>query len=860
MSDFEHVNVVIVNSPVVITSGPESSTVTEQDNTTGSAAPDTTPTTPAGTLNFTDADTGDTHTVAVTLASTSDTVPAATQADLANAVTTVLHDSTGTGNGSIDWNFAIPDKDLDYLSAGQTLTVDYNVKVSDGPTSSTQTVEVVITGANDAVAITSGPESASLTEQPNTVGSPTPDTTPVQTLAFADPDLADTHSVSVALDSAVWSANPDFVPADTLNDLQTAIATTLHDSTGTGHGGIDWNFTLPDKDLDFLNAGDTLTMTYDITVSDGTTTSTQQVTVTATGTADPSLVLPASADAFDSPFTDAGNVVVVGNAITDPGDQPGDASTTLAITAVNGSSANVDTFINTTYGQLFVDSSGFYEFVANGAFDQLTPSDNPTETFNITVTNSLGQDYNTTLTVNIHGADDAPIVTSADVVGSVTEDAGPALLTNGGFETGDLTGWTVTDPANDIHAEFLGLGGPFGNYSAVLRPDGGIGTETLSQDVATTAGTHYLVSFTVFGDPESGSNEFVASWNGVNLLDLVNNTGGPVTYTFDVVGDGSSDPLHFTYADDGNGIILDNVSVASQTSPPTESTNGHIAFTDVETGDTHTVSATPDGAGYVGTFTVDPVTESSGTGSTDWHFTVNNADIQFLSQGQVLTQTYDVAIADENGAITHQDIAVAITGTNDPTTAVGETVVTDAGANGTVDIPTWALTANDTDPDTADHLSISHIVSASGGATSNNSTDVFFFDELDAGRLVRLPDHRRHRHQQHGDRDRRQRRHQRHDADGGRKRQFDPDRHQRHRIVAGRRRQRHPDRKLRQPYDVRRRRQRYVCLPQLDRRSGHHHRLQQHDPARPHRRLGKRIWRRADRRHGRIVDLRNVER
>jgi VCBS repeat-containing protein len=726
------VTILGTNHPVIITSGPESSTVAEQDNTTGSAAPDTTPTTPAGTLNFTDADTGDTHTVAVTLASTSSSVPAATQTDLASAVTTMLHDSTGTGNGSIDWNFAIPDNDLDFLSAGQTLTVDYNVKVSDASTNSTQTVELVITGSNDPVAITSGPESAALTEQPDTVGSPTPDTTPVQTLAFTDVDLADSHSVSVALDSAVWSANPDFVPADTLNDLQTAIVTALHDSTGSGTGSIDWNFSLPDKDLDFLNAGDTLTMTYDITVSDGATTSTQQVTVTATGTADPSLVNPASTDVFDSPFTDAGNPVAFGNAITDPGDQPGDASTTLSITAVNGSSANVDTFINGAYGQLLVESNGFYEYVANTALDQLTPSDNPTEVFNITVTNSIGQNYDTTLTFNFHGADDLPVVTSADVVGSVTEDAGPALLTNGDFETGDLTGWAGTGA--DIDAEFLGLGGPFGNYSAVLRPPGGVGTETLTQDAATTNGTHYLVTFTVFGDVESSSNEFIASWNGVNLLDLVNNNdAGPHTYTFDVVGNGSSEPLSFTYDDDGTGFILDNVSVASQTGPATESTNGHIAFTDVETGDTHTVSATPDGAGYVGTFTVDPVTESPGTGSTDWHFTVNNADIQFLSQGQVLTQTYDVAIADENGAITHQDIAVAITGTNDPTTAVGETVVTDAGANGTVDIPSWALTANDVDPDTADHLSISHIVSASGGATSNNSTDVLFFDDSTPG-------------------------------------------------------------------------------------------------------------------------------
>ena len=92
----------------------------------------------------------------------------------------------------------------------------------------------------------------------------------------------DTHSVSVALNCAVWSAS-DFVPGDTLADLQDGVATALHDSTGSGAGGIDWTFAIQDKDLDFLGAGETLTVTYDVTVCDGITTSTQQVTVTATG-------------------------------------------------------------------------------------------------------------------------------------------------------------------------------------------------------------------------------------------------------------------------------------------------------------------------------------------------------------------------------------------------------------------------------------------------------------------------------------------------------------------------------------------------------------------------------------------------
>ena len=156
------------NHPVVITSGPESASVAELDNTTGSSAIDTTATIPAGTLNFSDPDTGDTHTVAVSLASDTcsggSAIPAATQADLAAALTTTLHDSTGTGTGSIDWNFGLQDKDFDFLAAGETLTVNYNVKVSDAATHAMQTVSVTVTGANDPVMITSGPEAGSVAE------------------------------------------------------------------------------------------------------------------------------------------------------------------------------------------------------------------------------------------------------------------------------------------------------------------------------------------------------------------------------------------------------------------------------------------------------------------------------------------------------------------------------------------------------------------------------------------------------------------------------------------------------------------------------------------------------------------------
>jgi VCBS repeat-containing protein len=726
------ITVLGTNHPVVITSGPESASVLELDNTTGSAAVDTTTVVPAGTLNFTDADTSDTHTVAVTLGSTSGpSVPAATQADLAAALTTTLHDSTGTGTGSVDWNFNISDKDLDFLAAGETETINYTVKVSDASTNATQTVSVVVTGANDAPTITSGPESASVAEQPGINGSSTPDATspvPTGTLSFDDVDLNDVHTVGVAVSSAVWSGG-SFVPGGTMADLQTALLTTLHDSTGSGSGGVDWSFSIADKDLDFLSAGETLTVTYDVTVADGATSSTQTVTITATGADDPLVVNPATAEVADTLFTDAGNIVATGTIDLNTG---GDASAVATVTEVDGNAANVGEPIAGTYGTLVLDANGFYSYTANSALDALQVGDNPTDQFTLTATDSLSRSVTTTLTFHVTGADDAPIITAADTTASLTEDAGPSVVVNGSFETGDLTGWTTSGPL--IQVQFLGLGGEFGQYSAQLSPTSGP-SQTLSQDIATTPGQHYTLSFAVTGDPDSSSNSMEVNWDGATILALSDGQSGAFThYSFDVVGDAtlSTTSLAFTYTDDGTGLRVDDVSLNPATAVGAETADGHISFTDVETADTHAASFVPQSGGYVGTFSLDPVTESSGSGSLGWHFTVDNSDIQFLALGQTQTQTYTVSVTDDHGVSTTQDVTIAINGTNDAPTAVSENVITDVGANGTVDIPAWSLASNDTDPDATDHVFVNNIVSSTDG-NAVPFGDVFFIDDATPG-------------------------------------------------------------------------------------------------------------------------------
>jgi len=721
------------NHPVVVTSGPESATLSELADTTGSATPDTTSPVPTGTLNFTDADTGDSHTVAVSLASETwsggSTVPAGTNTALQTALATTLHDSTGTGSGDVDWTFSIPDNQLDFLAAGETLTVDYQVHVSDPSTTATQIVEVVITGANDAVVMTGGPQSGTVAEQADTIGSSSPDSTsptPTGTLAFDDVDLSDHHSVSVDVGSAVWSGG-DFVPSQTLSDLQSALATVLHDSTGSGHGGIDWTFSIPDKDLDFLNAGDTLTVTYNVTVSDGVTTSTQLVTITATGAADNQPIINADvASIADTTATDAGNIVAVGNMITDAGDSAGDIGNSLSVTDVNGHTVSGILDVAGAYGTLTVFNDGTYLYTANPALDGLLAGQHATDLFNFTVTDSFGHSTPTTLTFNITGSHEAPQVTSAVAFGSITEDAGPSLAVNGGFETADFTGWTASGP--DV--EFAALGGDFGNYTATLSGGG-----SLAQNIATVAGQHYTLSFYLAGDAGGGSQSFSASFGGTTLVSATNSeiAFGFTKYTFDVIGDGLTDQFLIGYTAGISGMHFDQFSLAPTPGPAVETSDGSVSFSDSDPGDAHTASFTPHDSNYVGTFSLDPVTESGGTGSVAWHFSVDNADIQFLAQGQSITQIYTVAVIDSAGAAAYQDISVTLNGSNDAPTAVSENVITDVGPGSTVDIPAWALAANDTDPDTINHLSVGSVTSSSGGAASLSGSDVFFSDDATSG-------------------------------------------------------------------------------------------------------------------------------
>jgi len=135
-----------------------------------------------------------------------------------------------------------------------------------------------------------------------------------------------------------------------------------------------------------------------------------------------------------------------------------------------------------------------------------------------------------------------------------------ASLANGGFETGDFSGWSVDAGSN--WAMVIDTGAYAGTYHAELGTYGTAGTIT-HDAFATTAGQQYTVSFALSNDSKDTTNVFQALWNGqiqaLNpVLDATQST--PYTlYKFTATADTTSSSLAFNFQNDQSVFHLDNV-------------------------------------------------------------------------------------------------------------------------------------------------------------------------------------------------------------------------------------------------------------------------------------------------------------
>ncbi|MDA8091751.1 MAG: carbohydrate binding domain-containing protein [Nitrospiraceae bacterium] len=138
------------------------------------------------------------------------------------------------------------------------------------------------------------------------------------------------------------------------------------------------------------------------------------------------------------------------------------------------------------------------------------------------------------------------------------------MVVNGGFETGDLTGWTQ---GGNTGFTFVSTDAHSGNHALSVGPVGSDGT--LTQTLATAPGTRYDVNFWLKSDG-SIPNDFGASFGGINLLSLTNiPLQGYTDYNFQATITGASSDLVFNFRNDPGYLLLDDISVNSVPEPST---------------------------------------------------------------------------------------------------------------------------------------------------------------------------------------------------------------------------------------------------------------------------------------------------
>lgn len=160
----------------------------------------------------------------------------------------------------------------------------------------------------------------------------------------------------------------------------------------------------------------------------------------------------------------------------------------------------------------------------------------------------------------------APIASHAD------------LVTNGGFETGDFTAWTLG--GNSGFGIFVCAAGT-SFQGSVCTANSGIDaatlgppytTATLSQTIATTPGALYTLTFYLRNDnlQQSPSNAFSASWGGATVFSESN--AADSGYTKETISGlttaSSSTVLQFSFFNTPGGFYLDDVSVVDPPSTP----------------------------------------------------------------------------------------------------------------------------------------------------------------------------------------------------------------------------------------------------------------------------------------------------
>jgi VCBS repeat-containing protein len=658
-------------------------------------------------------------------------------------VVNVTTDTTNAlfGTGTVTWTFTIAAGAIDDLAQGQTITQVYYVTIDDGHGGTVnREVTVTMTGANDRPVITSAAadHAGAVTEDTGVSGG---NLSAGDTIAFSDVDLIDTHTRAFAFKTSDANADLPGFTDGTSNIGTFALGAIVENNTDTSpNGSLGWTFTLANGDatLQSLAKDQTITQVYTVTITDSTISLasagdaavTQDVTVTITGVNDTATIVGGSTDAAGAVTEDTG---VIAGEIKDSGTitfqdldlidthtaakvlKSSDANANLPGFAegVGSGVANIGTFaIDAAVTESATDTVntgtlGWNFTLANGdaTLQSLAKDQTITQIYTVTITDNNLASVTQDVTVVITGVNDTATIVggSTDAAGAVTEDTGviageikdSGTITFQDLDLIDTHTAAKVLKSSDANANLPGFAEGVGSGVANIGTfaiDAAV-TESATDTVNTgTLGWNFTLAN---GDATLQSLAKDQTITQIYTVTITDNNLASVTQDVTVVITGVNDTATIVSAAENHGGAL-----TEDATTPNLSVTKTITFQDLDLIDTHTegfvlkssavnadlpgyTEGSPPGVSEFGTFSLAADVESPGDtnnqGTVDWTFTVANASVQQLAQGQVVTQIYTVTVTDNNGASVTQDVTVVITGVND-TATITSAAVDHAGA------------------------------------------------------------------------------------------------------------------------------------------------------------------------------------